>query len=351
MLTTSHLFPFATALLLALVFTPLVRHLALGWHIVDQPGGRKIHQKPVPLLGGLAIFLALALSAALLAMAGNLQTDAASLVRFGSIGLGAIMIMVGGFLDDRYRLKPAQQFIFPLTAALVVLLGGIRIQFVTNPLGGVLEFSTAVGVILAFFWLLGMMYTTKLLDGLDGLVAGITTIAGLIIFIVSLYWDAPDSSTSSLALILAGAALGFLVFNWHPASIFLGEGGSIFCGFMIAVLAVVSGSTIATALLMMGIPILDVLWVIVRRLWQGNSPVKADRKHLHFRLLDIGLSHRQAVLVLLLLTGSFGVTALFLHTRGKIVALVVLAGIMVVLATTLVAVYQRQKKTKNNFEL
>lgn len=343
MIILSYLSAFTIALLLALIFTPLVRHLALNWRIVDQPSSRKIHLRPIPLLGGLAIFLAVILSAALLFMVGNLHTDAASLARLGSIGLGAIIIMVGGFLDDRYRLKPTQQFVFPLAATLVALLGGVRIQFITNPVGGVVEFSTAVGIVLAFFWLLGMMYTTKLLDGLDGLVAGITAIAGIIIFIVSLYWDAPDSSTSSLALILAGAALGFLVFNWHPASIFLGEGGSIFCGFMIGVLAIISGSKVATTLLMMGIPILDVLWVIVRRIWQGGSPVQADRKHLHFRLLDIGLSHRQAVLVLLLLTGSFGVTSLFLHTRGKIVALVVLAVIMITLASTLVVVYQRQR--------
>ena len=176
------------------------------------------------------------------------------------------------------------------------------------------------------------------------MVPGVTAIGALVIFTVSLYWDVPSSGTSVLALILAGACLGFLIYNWHPAKIFLGEGGSVFCGFMLGVLAIISGSKIATALLIMGIPILDVIWVIIRRLWQGRSPVSADRKHLHFRLLDIGLSQRQAVIFLYFLTAAFGVTSLFLRSRGKLIALAVLAGIMVFLGLGLVVIYKKKKR-------
>ena len=210
-----------------------------------------------------------------------------------------------------------------------------------------MAFPDWLGVILAFLWLLGMIYTTKFLDGLDGLVAGVTTIGAIIIFIVSLYWDIPLSGTSILALILAGACLSFLIFNWHPAKIFLGEGGSIFCGFILGVLAIISGSKIATALLIMGIPILDVFWVIIRRIWQGKSPAQADSKHLHFRLLDIGLSQPQAVIFLYFLTASFGITSLFLHSKGKIIALAVLALFMVILAIGLVIIYKLKIKTSN----
>jgi len=233
--------------------------------------------------------------------------------------------------------------VFPLLAVSVVLIGGISIRFMTNPLGGILHFSSVLGVILAFAWLLGMSYTTKFLDGLDGLTSGITAIGAIIIYVVSLYWDVQGSATSYLTLALAGSCLGFLIFNWHPAKIFLGEGGSVFCGFALGVLSIISGSKVATALLIMGIPILDVAWVIVRRVWQGSSPTVADRKHLHFRLFDAGLSHRQVVLVLYLVTATFGAASLFLSSGGKVMALAMLVIVMVILVTTVLLVYQKKQ--------
>ncbi len=332
--------PFAIALILSAIFTPLVKRLAWRWQIVDYPTPRKIHQKPIPLLGGLGIFLSFTFTTLIFWFQGKLVDINISNTYIAAILIAGLTLVIGGVLDDRYNLKPYQQFIFPLVAVLIALLAGIKIQYITNPAGGVLKFPLGTGIILAGFWLIGMVYTTKFLDGLDGLVAGVTVIGAIIIFIVSLSWDVKFSGTSTLSLILAGAALGFLIFNWHPAKIFLGEGGSIFCGFMLGVLAIISGSKIATALLIMGIPILDVFWVIIRRLWQGNSLAKADRKHLHFRLLDIGLSHRQAVLFLLFLTTAFGITSLFLKTKGKIIALVILSLIMIILATSLVLIYK-----------
>lgn len=342
--------PLATAFFLSLIFTPPIKRLAKKLKIVDYPAPRKIHQKPTPLLGGLAIFLSFSLAILIFWSLGYINDAKISNSYILAILLGGLILMIGGFLDDRYSLKPLQQFIFPFLAILTVLFAGIKIQYITNPLGGVLKFPFELGLIFAFFWLLGMVYTTKFLDGLDGLASGITTIGAIIIFIVSLYWDVPSSGTSVLALILAGACLGFLVFNWHPAKIFLGEGGSVFCGFMLGILAIISGSKIATALLIMGIPILDVFWVIIRRLWQGSSPVKADNKHLHFRLLDIGLNHQQAVIFLYLITTAFGVTSLFLHSQGKLVALGILTLFMMILASSLVIIYKiktQKQKTKN----
>ncbi|HCU47617.1 TPA: hypothetical protein DIC39_00950, partial [Patescibacteria group bacterium] len=142
-----------------------------------------------------------------------------------------------------------------------------------------------------------------------------------------------------------GACLGFLIWNWHPAKIFLGEGGSLYIGFMLGVLAIISGGKIATALLVMGIPILDVVWVILRRLfWDKKKITEADTKHLHFRLLDVGLSHRQAVLFLYFLTAVFGVTSLGLQTQGKLLAMGILALVMIVLAASLVLVYKNKIK-------
>jgi len=267
-----------------------------------------------------------------------------------AILVSGLILTIGGILDDIYNLKPWQQIIWPIISILLIITIGIKVEYVTNPLGGVLKFPYYLGLIFAFFWLLGMIYTTKVLDGLDGLVVGITTIGSIIIFIVSLYWDIPSSGTSFLALILAGSCLGFLIFNWHPAKIFLGESGSVFCGFLLGILSIISGSKIATALLIMGIPILDVFWVIIRRIWQKKSPTKADRKPLPFRLLDIGLNQKQAVIFLYTLTTAFGVTSLFLQSRGKVVALFILILFMIFLALSLVLIYKSKTKneTRNN---
>ena len=342
-----YLAAFITALLLALVVTPLVRTLALRLRIVDHPGQRKIHQKPTPLLGGLAVYVAFGISTILFWSLGFISDTRITNVHSIAILLGGLILIVGGILDDRFSLKPTQQIWFPILAISLVLAAGVRVQVITNPLGGLIEFPMILGTTFAFFWLLGMVYTTKFLDGLDGLVAGVATIGSLVIFGVSLYWDVPLSGTSLLALMVAGATSGFLVFNWHPAKIFLGEGGSVWCGFMLGVLSIISGSKIATALLIMGIPILDVLWVIARRLFEGRSPVHGDDKHLHFRLLDIGLSHRQAVSFLYLMTATFGLTSIFLPSKGKLMALGVLSLVMVILAIILVVAYKIKHETAN----
>jgi len=183
---------------------------------------------------------------------------------------------------------------------------------------------------------------------LDGLVSGICAIGSVIIFAVSLQWDSALSATSVLALIFAGACAGFLVFNSHPAKIFLGEGGSTFCGLMLGILAIISGSKIATALLIMGIPILDIIWVVARRLIQGKSVASADLKHLHYRLMDVGLSHRQTVIFLYLITTLFGAISIFSTSLGKVIALLVLLLVMVILGFSLVYIYNNKKHVRSH---
>ena len=327
---------FFVSFILAAILVPLVKNLASRNKIFDIPEERKIHSRPVPLLGGLAVFGAFVVATLIFWSLGFIEDIKISNLNILAIILAGFILIVGGILDDKYNLRPSQQVFFPILAALIAVSSGIKIQFVTNPLGGVMEFPVIFGTVLAFLWITGMIYTTKFLDGLDGLLSGVTVIGSIIIFIVSLFWDVPLSGTSILALILAGSAAGFLLFNWHPAKIFLGEGGSTFCGFMLGVLAIISGSKIATALLVMGVPILDVLWVIVRRIWQRSSPARADRKHLHFRLLDLGLTHRQTVFILYFITSVFGFASLFLHSAGKVLALGGLTVFMVIFALTIV---------------
>lgn len=349
---------FIGAAVLSFMLSAVVRRLSLRIGALDRPEespARKIHARPIPLLGGVAIFVTFFALVAVLSRQPGTVTGTFILPKYlWGMFASAFILMIGGYLDDRYRLSPSRQIIFPLIATIVVIASGVGISFITNPLGGVFPLdSVSITVVrwhgipyhltlwadlFTFVWLMGMMYTTKFLDGLDGLVGGITTIGSLIVFALSVRPPVLQPETALLALILAGACVGFLCWNWHPARLFLGEGGSLLTGFLLGTLAIVAGGKIATALLIMGIPILDVVWVIVRRMFvERRSPFRtADRKHLHFRLLNVGFSHRGAVLFLYGLTAVFGVTTLFFHGWQKLAALFVLAVVMAALGIILV---------------
>ena len=342
---------FAAAGLLAFLLTAPIKKLAQKFFIVDSAGQpRKIHLGPKPLLGGAAIFLAFWLVMLLLVWGGDFLPGRYISADFlWGIFLGGLILMLGGFLDDKYNLAPRWQILFPLLAIGTVIASGIGINYVTNPAGAGLLFLDRWQFTLFNFdgrafkfvlladtftvvWLLGMMYTTKFLDGLDGLVSGMTVIGAFVIFALSLSPKTFQPDVALLALVLSGAALGFLIWNYHPAKIFLGEGGSVWVGFMLGVLAIISGGKVATALLVMGIPILDAGWVIFRRLLiEKRSPVQPDDKHLHFRLLQVFFSQKKAVLILWGLALFFGTASLFLQTRGKIFLLVLLLAIMIIL--------------------
>lgn len=353
--------------------TVLVRVVALKTDIVDRPEAapdRKIHAKPVALLGGMAIFIGFFTCIAYLSGKSGIIMGTGILPKYlWGLFIGGCFLMIGGFLDDKYRLSPKLQFVFPLLAALTVIVSGIGIRSVTNPLGGAIPLDTVNFTmfrwndipyhltlwadLFTLVWILGMTYTTKFLDGLDGLVSGVTVIGCLVVYALSVRPPVLQADTANLALILAGACAGFLIFNWHPARIFLGEGGSLLAGFLLGSLAIISGGKIATALLIMGIPILDVAWVIVRRLFiEHRSPFRsADRKHLHFRLLDVGFSHRSAVLFLYFLTAAFGATAVLFQGVQKLIALAVLVGVMVALGIALVfAVRRRQRAGERSIQ-
>lgn len=346
---------FFGAVVICFVITFLVRKLALKLKILDYPlVPRKIQKKPVPLLGGLAIYLAFALVVIYyIFFTDSLATGTIKLKNLIGILIGGLFLIIGGFLDDKYNLKPWQQFMWPLLATITVVIAGIGIHYATNPLGGLIYFDkikieilrwqgipyyfTVLADLFALAWILGMTYTTKYLDGLDGLASGITVIGGVVLFFLSLTQAVHQPETALLSIILAGVFAGFLILNFHPAKIFLGEGGSTFAGFMLATIAILAGGKIATTLLIMGIPILDALWVISRRIFaEHKSPFRGDQKHLHFRLLNIGFSHRQAVLFLYFLSFAFGASALFMQSREKFLALVIMIVVMIALALTLV---------------
>jgi len=346
-----YLYIFLIAFVLTAILTALVRKIALYFNIIDRPnlvvGSRKIHSQAIPLLGGLAIFIAyfsVLFWQSDYFLAGNLAWP--QLLGFFS---GAILLVIGGFLDDKYNLSAKIQIIFPLLAILAVILGGVEIAKITNPFGGIINLQSLVVVspLLIIFWLLGMMYTTKLLDGVDGLVSGVGAIGGIIIFLFTLTTRYYQPDIALAALILTATCLGFLLFNFNPAKIFLGESGSLLLGYILGVLAIISGGKIAIALLVMGIPVLDVIWTIVRRLIKGKNPFKnPDKQHLHYRLLDLGLSQRQTVLVFYSLSLLFGLGGLFLQSRGKFWALVALLLIMLAMVISFSYLDLKKKKAK-----
>lgn len=344
---------------LSAFFTFIVRKLALRFNIVDRPNAeRKLHQGEIPFLGGVAIFLAFFLMLYFFRdylLQGNLEPR-----HWLGFFAGAGFLMIGGILDDKYSLPAKYQLIFPILASLCVVAGGVEIAKITNPFGGyfnmndlripVLFFGGAwhyfviVSDVLIVLWLMGMMYTTKLLDGVDGLVTGVTGIGGLIVFLFTISDKYYQPDIALAALVFTGACLGFLIFNWNPAKIFLGEGGSLLLGFILGVLAIISGGKIAIALLVMAIPIMDVIWIIVRRLREGKNPFKySDRKHLHFRLQDLGLSIKQTALVYYAFAGIFGLSALFLQSRGKVIML----GVLVLIMLGMVIGFSYIDKNKN----
>ncbi|MFA4831316.1 MAG: MraY family glycosyltransferase [Patescibacteria group bacterium] len=312
------------------------------FNIVDAPReeSRKIHKNKIPLGGGLAVFASFFIvSAFALYVFDAFGKDVSSKQILG-LFIGGLILMIGGLIDDKYNIKARYQILAPILAALVIISFGIGPHEITNPFGGVIELNrwiipidgignwVVLADIVVFFWLMGMMLTTKVLDGLDGLVAGITAIGALMIFFLSrqAQWYQPE--VALLAIIFAGACLGFLVWNWHPAKIFLGEGGSLFTGFMLGSLAIISGGKVATTLLVVGIPMLDMARVVFLRLGRKQSIFVGDNEHLHFKLLQSGLSQKQAVLLFYTISLLFGATTLFLQSSQKMAALVFLLVLM-----------------------
>jgi len=340
------LFPwFAASFLLSIVVTIIIKKIVPRFGLVDIPSApKKLHDKPIPLFGGLAIYLSLvAVVVFVLLYSKALTSGEIGLQHYSGFFLGGLILMIGGYLDDRYSLPPKITIIAPVLAALVAVLFGVEVEKLTNPFGGIIYLAAWQSNILVFVWLLIVMYTTKFLDGLDGLATGVSSIGAVMIMSLALTTAYFQPDVALLSVIALGSLLGFLVFNFSPASIFLGEGGSTFVGYLIGTLAVISGGKLATALLVVGIPLLDVIFVVTRRVLRGGlkAAVKGDRSHLHHKLLAAGFSKKQTVLLYYIVAGSFGTLTLFLQSREKLIAL----GLLVIL-TVLSAVGLTLKEKK-----
>jgi UDP-GlcNAc:undecaprenyl-phosphate GlcNAc-1-phosphate transferase len=267
--------------------------------------------------------------------------------------LGCAILVVVGIIDDVRDLSPWVKLLFQVIAACVALAGGIGITEITNPFGGVINLTwgrfpvefgpadfhiTPLANLLSILWMVGLANTVNFLDGLDGLACGVSGIAALVMFGLAVGPGVNQPAVALLAVILAGAALGFLPFNFYPAKIFMGDSGAYFLGLVLAMLSIYSGAKLATAALVLGFPIVDALWAATRRLAKRTSPFRADRLHFHHLLLDAGMTQRQAVLTLYAVAVGFGIVALSVGSLAKLVALIVLLFMMAVSIGALVFV-------------
>ncbi len=331
------------AFLLALAITPLVARLAERFGMMDVPGGRRLHPHPIARPGGLAIAIAFGLTVfafwAVDRFAGHPFLIPAE-VRSPRFALTALAAMLGiglGFVDDAFELRARWQFLGLAAVAGIIIAAGIRIDFVDDPLGaGVIVLAAPIAVAFTFFWIVGMNVALNFIDGLDGLAAGVSAIAAVTLGAIALLPQVGEPFVAWMAFSLGGAIAGFLLLNFHPARVFMGTSGVVFVGTMLAVLSIFGTAKVAAALLVLGVPIIDTFYVLIRRMLQRLPPFAPDRGHFHHRLLDVGLTHPQAVLLIYAMTLGLGAVAIWSSERMQalvFVAAVLVFGVIVLVLT------------------
>jgi len=331
----AYLTVFLVAAVAAAVLTPLSAWLGRRLGLVDRPGGRRVHRGEISRIGGVALFLAFMVALAV-GQAFRIPTaDPNEPRRLLGLILGSLWMFLVGLADDRWDLPPLAQLGGQLIAGVIAILTLIFIERVNNPLTDeVIVFPPVLIALLTLFWVTGMINTVNWLDGLDGLAAGVGAILCAVLAIHMHRMGQP--SVAVLPLALLGAAVGFLPYNFHPARVFMGSAGAFFLGYALGALGIIAGARVATVLLVMGVPVVDVAWQILNRIRHRRSPAQADRGHLHFRLLDLGLSQRVIVLVYWGFCALFGLLALTLSSRiYKLITLVTLGGLVAGVLTAL----------------
>ncbi|PIS14013.1 hypothetical protein COT65_01090 [Candidatus Shapirobacteria bacterium CG09_land_8_20_14_0_10_47_13] len=324
LLTNLILGPILLAFAIAFVTTPIVifTYRRLGWVELPNRHAKDTHTYPVPRGGGIPVYVSLLVSGLLL-----LPFDR----QLTGILAGATLMMVMGVLDDRFNINPYLRLGGCFLAAVLVIRAGIGISFITNPLGGIIVLSAVFATALAIFWMMFLANTVNWAKGFDGQLPGIVAVAAITIALFSLRYSADITQwpIAILASITAGAYLGFLPFNFYPQKIMPGYGGGTLAGFMLAVLTILSTSKILTAMVVLGIPIADAGWSMLRRVLTGHSPVWGDRGHLHHKILDEWRwGKRRAALFYWLVTALLGVLALNLNSQQKFYTIILLAVII-----------------------
>lgn len=330
---------FCTALATALLVVPLSRYLSFRFAVTSVPGGRRQERVAQPKLGGLVIFLGFTVAIIAAQFIPIERNDPYEIFRLAGLILGGAVIFLLGVVDDLVGLNWFQIFLGQILTSAIAIIFQIFIAFFNNPFTGAQtgEWSPIVTVALTMFWLVLMMNTVNLVDGSDGLAGGIALIAALVLFLNSaVRQQPPQTSISLLPLALAGALLGFLLHNFYPARVYMG-GSAWFLGYALGALSIIGGAKMATILLVMGLPLMDLGWQIVNRVRHGNNPFRGDRGHLHFRLLDNGIfTPRQIALAYYAICAFFGF--LTLVTSSQMFKFIAFAFMLVCIVIGFVAV-------------
>ncbi|MFJ8234672.1 glycosyltransferase family 4 protein [Ureibacillus sp. NPDC094379] len=312
------------ALVAAILLTPLVKRLAFRIGAVDAPNYRKVHSRIMPRLGGLAIYLAFLIGLVILRPESQYTL---------AIVLGATVIVITGVLDDMYEISAKAKMLGQLIAAIIIVFfGGIQIEFINLPFNdGQLDFGF-LSIPFTIVWIIGITNAVNLIDGLDGLAAGVSTIA--FITLAGMAMIMGNGFVIAMAAILACATIGFLFYNFHPAKIFMGDTGALFLGFMIAVLSLLGFKNITVVsfiipVIMLGVPISDTFFAIVRRYRNKQKWSDPDKSHLHHRLIDMGFSHRQTVLIIYGIAAMFGLAAV-IFSMAKLWGAILLVTVILV---------------------
>ncbi len=341
-----YIIPFIIGLAVTFSITPFVKKLAIRIGAVDSPNERKVHEKLMPRLGGLAIYLGVV--ASVWWMVDDYKEIAA-------IMLAATIVVITGVIDDRYELKPIYKLIGQLLAAIIVVYFGVQMNFIHLPFSGSDIFDFGVlSIPISILWIVGVTNSINLMDGLDGLASGVTAIATATMLVLAIMMG--NVPVIILTSALLGSLIAFLFYNFHPAKIFMGDSGSLFLGFMMAVLSLLGFKQAAFAslilpILILGVPLSDTAFAILRR-WANGRPISSpDKQHLHHCLLNMGLSHRATVLAIYGISAFFGASAILLSRATLWVEIIVLALMFLILTigAEMIGIISGKYKPVTNF--
>ncbi|MDC3416703.1 glycosyltransferase family 4 protein [Aquibacillus salsiterrae] len=306
----------------SILLTPQIKKLAIRIGAVDQPNARKVHVKIMPRLGGLAIYISFVLGIVLFLPG--------SLAEIWPILIGSFIITLVGVLDDMKELSAKTKLGGQLLAAIITVLGGVQIDFVTLPFVDRIEFGY-FAIPLTIIWIVAITNAINLIDGLDGLAAGVSSIA--LITISGMAISMGSTVVALLGLIMLGSTLGFLIYNFHPAKIFMGDTGALFLGYMISTLSVMglfknlTVISLIVPIIILGVPILDTVFAIIRRIINRKPLSAPDKLHLHHCLIRLGYTHRQTVIAIYALSALFSLAAVVFTEAtvyGSVITLVLL---------------------------
>ena len=341
-LTLTSLFAFILALAISFACTPAVRMLAIKIKAVDVPkDNRRMHKVPIPRMGGLAIFAGFLVSVLFFVPLGT---------EFRSILIGALILVVLGIIDDIVALKPRTKFAGQIIAALIPALSGVSIHGIVNPfVPGQYSTLGIFSIPLTVIWIVGITNAVNFIDGLDGLACGVSAIATVTMFIIAVLFG--EIYIALMMAALAGACLGFLPYNMNPAKIFMGDTGSMFLGYILATVSIqglfkfYAVISFAVPFILLGLPIFDTGFAIVRRLLKGQSPLQADRGHVHHRLIDLGFDQKQSVAILYTFSALMGLTAVILArtNESKLIILAIAVLVCFFLAMSLMSFEKRHR--------